>query len=559
MAGPGGGYQKGKLRSVDSSRFAMVPRNDIPRSAFDVVHGHKTTFDGGLLVPVYVKEVLPGDSLRTRMTAFCRLSTPLVPLMDNIFMEVFFFFVPNRLVWDNWARFMGEKADTTDTTAFLVPRVGFPQASLLPGNIGDYMGVCLQAAGTIEVSALPFRGYALIWNEWFRDQDLQDPILVNTDDGPDLDSDVVLQFRNKRHDYFTSARPWPEKPYNTDALSNMATYPAGYFPGGNMTFPRGLGVGAPVSGLGVAGGSVSTAGAATVIQSGSRTQAFGAGLLGTGHWVSTDDAFYMKANSAGLAPDVRVFVNDLRTAVAVQGFQERNARGGTRYTELVRSQFGVTSPDARLQRPEYLGGGRVSVTINPVAQTSATGSAGTTTVLGELAGVGSALGSASFSQSFTEHGYVLGLVNVRPDLTYQQGIERHWFRSTPFDFYVPALAHLGEQAIWSKELFATGVAADDDLVFGFQERWSEYKWAPSRTSGHFRSTSPTPLDMWHVGQEFAIRPLLTTEFVVQDPPFGRVLQSNTVAASELLFDSVFEERWVRCMPMYSIPGLGPRL
>lgn len=554
MAGPGGGYQKGKLKSVESSRFSMVPRNDIPRSAFEVNHGHKTTFDGGWLIPIYVKEILPGDSLRMRCTAFGRLSTPIVPLMDNIWMEFFYFFVPNRLVWDNWARFMGEKASTIDVTAFLVPQVEFIQAELSPGNIGDYMGIVLNGApapGPINVSALPFRAYALIYKEWFKDQDLQDDVIINTDDGPDTGSDYALVLRNKRHDYFTSARPWPEKPYNTDTLSAMAAYPAGYFPGGNMTLPRGA-VGAPVSGLGVGTSAVATVGPGTFDSSGARTETV------ANFFDSGSTSFYMGANATGTAPNVRVFVNDLRTAVAVQAFQERNARGGTRYTELVRSQFGVTSPDARLQRPEYLGGGRAAITINPVAQTSATGSAGTTTVLGELAGVGSALAQSGFSQSFTEHGYVIGLVNVRPDLTYQQGIERHWFRRTPFDFYVPALAHLGEQAIWSKELYADG-SAGDDLVFGFQERWSEYKWAPSRTSGWFRSTAATPLDMWHVGEEFGIRPLLNTIFVAQDPPFARVLQTNTLNASEILFDSVFEERWARCMPMYSIPGLGPRL
>lgn len=563
---PGGGYVTGKQRSVSASRFAMVPRNDVPRSAFDVSHGHKTTFDAGYLIPVYVDEVLPGDSLRLKMTAFARLATPIVPVMDNIILESFFFFVPNRLLWANWERFMGEQLTPSDTTAFLLPRATFAGTDLLVGTPGDYMGITLNSvvsANTISVNALPFRAYELIWSEWFRDQDLQAPIpaVPNVSDGPDSGAAYAILRRGKRHDYFTTARPWPAKPTAAAAFSNMAAFPADYVPGRNMTAgPRGiLGyAGAPITGLGVLSGAASTAGSAPVIQTGSRTEGFGAAGLGTGHWSTADDAFYMMANNAGTAPDVRVLVNDIRTAIMVQGLMEKNARGGTRYSELVRSHFGVLSPDQRLQRPEYLGGGRATINVNPVAQTFE--ETGGDRVLGELAGIGTVIANNhGFSASFTEHGVLLGLVSVRADMTYQNGINRMWFRSTQYDFYWPGLAHLGEQAIFSKEIYADGVAANDDTVFGYQERWSEYKYKPSRVSGAFRSTMTTPLDMWHLAQNFSPRPVLNAAFIVENPPMERVLQVDTTFGEQFLFDSIFDCRWVRPMPMYSLPGLGPRL
>lgn len=554
MAGPGGGYKSGKMRSVSASRFAMVPRNDIPRSAFDASFTHKTTFDAGVLVPVYVDEVLPGDSFRVRMTGFARLATPLVPLMDNIIMESFFFFVPNRLLWENWERFMGEQEGPTDVTTFLVPQIPLLTTDCQPGLLPDYFGITLNnAVNTLSVISLPFRAYNLIWNDWFRDQDLNDLAVVDLDDGPDAIADYQPLFRNKRHDYFTSARPWPQKPTNTDTLSAIAAYPANYVPGGNFTlFNRGLGVGAPVSGLGLGSPAPAPSAPGNVIYTGNRT------VLTDFHSTSVTP-FRMAATAGTGIPNVRVLVNDIRTAVMVQGLLEKDSRGGTRYAERIRSHFGVTSPDARLQRSEFLGGGRATVTVNPVAQTSASGATGTTTVLGDLAGIGTAIAQGhGFSQSFTEHGVILGLLSVRADMTYQNGTHRMWFRRTQYDFYWPSLAHLGEQAVFSKELWSNG-SVDDDGVFGYQERWSEYKYKPSRISGWFRSSTATPLDMWHVAQNFATRPSLNEVFMVEDPPLGRVLQVQEVSASEFLFDSVFDVRMVRAMPMFSLPGVGPRL
>lgn len=550
--------EQGKHRSVDPTRFAMVPRNDIPRSAFDMRHGHKTTFAGGGLIPVYVEEVLPGDSFKVGMDAFARLANPIVPIMDNLYLESFFFFCPTRLLWDNWARFMGERLSPTDTTVFITPLVQLGVADTEVGSLADYFGITLNAtaAATIEVLSFPFRAYNLIWNEWFRDEDIIDPQPFSADDGPDAAADYSVMNRGKRHDYFTTARPWPQKPLNIDTLSAIAAFPANYVPGGNMTFThRGVGsggVGAPVSGLGITPLEVPDAGVA-VNYAGNRTQ-----VPDWTHSTATTP-FIMKATGAGV-PDVRVLVNDLRTAVMVQGLMEKNARGGTRYTELVRSHFGVTSPDARLQRPEYLGGGRSNITINPVAQ-SVEGTGGR--ALGELAGVASTLHRGGFSQSFTEHGYIIGLVSVRADLTYQHGIERFWFRRTQFDFYFPSLAHLGEQAIFRKELFANGTEAEDDLVFGYQERWAEYRWRPSRISGAFRSNVVAPaasLDVWHLSQDYgAVAPQLTEEFITDVPPLARVLNETTQYSQQILFDSFFNVRAVRAMPMFSVPGIGRTL
>lgn len=559
----------GKQRSVDASRFAMVPRNDVPRSAFDLSHTHKTTFNSGTLVPVYVDEVLPGDSIRVNMTAFCRLSTPLVPILDNLIMESFFFFVPNRLVWNNWTRFMGEQLAPDDSTTFLMPYITIAGTDIwVTGgsthSLPDWMGITLNGnqVNSINVNALPFRAYVAIWNEWFRDQDLQEPYPVPLDDGPDTFTDydgpnplfhpIYGLYRGKRYDYFTSARPWPQKPMNVDIFSGMGSN-LGF---NNMRQPT---AGAPVSGLGVDSSATASAGGPVIKMSGGRQDG------SNPHWSTGDDIFLMKSDATGLYPDVRVLVNDIRTSVMVQGMLERNARGGTRYTELVRSHFGVVSPDARLQRPEYLGGGRMNITVNPVAQTSATGVAGTTTVLGELAGVGTGIAHGhGFSQSFTEHGIILGLVCVRADLTYQNGINRMWFRRTQFDFYWPALAHLGEQAIYSREIYAdggnaAGTGLGDDSVFGYQERWSEYKYKPNRISGLFRSSRSAPLDVWHLAQNFGTRPVLNDIFIQEVPPVPRVLQTDTTSSAEFLFDSVFNIRMVRCMPMFSLPGLGPRL
>lgn len=541
---------RAKMRSVDASRFSMVSRGNVPRSAFDLSHTHKTTFDAGYLIPVLVHEVLPGDSMRVSMTALARLATPIVPVMDNLHLESFFFFVPNRLVWSNWERFMGEQVNPTDTTQFLVPNVDVVIGDSGVGTLSDYFGITFNGSvSAYGVNALPYRAYNAIWNDFFRDQDLQNLVTVPTGDGPDtLVGSYALLRRGKRHDYFTTCRPWPQKPSNVgDSGSFNGIGP--FIPGYSYSYPD---AGAPVSGIGVVSAAPTAGGARAT--TGNRTVTF------TNEYTDASAAISLQAQDAGNFPNVRVLVNDMRTASAIQQLMELNARGGTRYAEILRWHFGVTPLDARLQRPEYLGGGRSMVNVSPIAQTSATGIAGTTTVLGEQAGIGTALAHGhGFSQSFTEHGFVLGLVNIRADITYQQGVNRMWFRRGRYDYYWPSLAHLGEQAVFQKEIYAGDAFAQDNIVFGYQERWAEYRHLPNRISGGFRSTVAAPLDVWHFAQEFSGAPVLNAAFIVEDPPVERVLQVDTQEGFQFLFDSVFDIRLVRAMPMFSIPGMGPRV
>lgn len=541
----------GRMRSVDASRFSMVPRGDVPRSAFDVQHTHKTTFRAGKLIPVYVDEVLPGDSMRLKMLAYGRLATAVVPVMDNLVLESFFFFVPNRLVWANWARFMGEQASPTDTTEFLTPVVSPTQAQVGVGTVYDYMGIVLNANNPITIQAMPFRAYNLIFNEFFRDEDLGTKATFVTDDGPDTATYYVVLPRMKRHDYFTSARPWPQKPMNQSTTWGLD---GAFAPGAGFLMSTPAQGAAPVTGLGRAAGQV-PGGAATVRAPGNRIESF------TDTYTGAQMIF--DADSASQMPDVRVLVNDIRTATMIQGFLEKNSRGGTRYTELVRSHFGVISPDARLQRPEYLGGGRSYLQMHPITQTAPKADAAVDeTNLGDSGGLGTvAVYDHGFSQSFTEHGWIIGMVEVRADITYQQGIERMWFRRTVFDHYWPALANLGEQAILRREIYATGVALDDNTVFGYQERWAEYKYKPSRTSAYMRSTFAGNLDVWHFAEEFGAPPVLNGTFVTDftDVTLDRNLILEGAYEQQFMCDMMFNTRKVRPMPMFSIPGLGPRL
>ena len=435
-------------KSVMVHNFAEVPRANIPRSSFDRSHGVKTTFDSGLLIPIYADEAIPGDTFNLRLTAFCRTATPIHPVMDNLFLESFWFAVPNRLVWQNWQKFNGEQDKPGDSTDFTVPQ---QTSAAGVGELGlnDYLGIPTGVTN-ITWNSLHNRAYALIWNEWFRSQDLQDSVVVNTSDGGDEHNSLLR--RGKRFDYFTSALPFPQK-------------------GDPVTIP--VATSAPIR-------AVAGTGEGDPVWVGSTT-------AGQGHTIrtttpvtaATDFSALSNANSGNSTIEVDltaaagVTINELRQAVQIQRLQERDARGGTRYTEIVRSHFGVISPDARLQRPEYLGGGTTMVNINPVAQTSETQSSGGTTPQGNLSAFGTASVSGhGFTQSFTEHCVLLGLVCVRADLTYQQGLNRMYSRRTRFDFMWPSLAQIGEQAIHNREIFAQGTAADDQ-VFGYTERYNE--------------------------------------------------------------------------------------
>jgi len=536
-------------QSVQTHHFSMVPRAEIPRSAFNIQKAHKTTFDAGFLVPIYVDEVLPGDTFNLRMTAFCRLATPLFPVMDNLHLDSFFFFVPNRLVWNNWQRFMGERDTPNASTSYTIPQKTSSAGGYAVGTIYDHMGLPTEgqvaSTATVTHSALWLRAYNLIWNEWFRDQNLQDALNVPKDDGPDDAVSYQLLRRGKRHDYFTSCLPWPQKgpsvplPLGTAApvrTANGAVY---------------IGASDPIMWRETSQGQLPSGAKDLQVADGS-----GFGVMTSGTLGSNPQNVYPANLFADLTEATAATINQLRQSFQIQKLLERDARGGTRYTEIVRAHFGVVSPDARLQRPEYLGGGSTPIVINPIAQTSATGAPTDGTPLGTLGAMGTSLANGhGFSQSFTEHGMLIGLVCVRADLTYQQGLRKMWSRKTRYDYYFPAFAQLGEQAVLNKEIYCTGEAEDDD-VFGYQERWSEYRYNPSEITGLFRSTSAGTLDAWHLAQRFTTRPTLAPTFIAEQPPLERVLAVGASAGgAQLICDTFFQIRAARPLPMYSVPGL----
>jgi len=535
-------------RSVDTHQFAMVPHADIPRSSFDCQKTLKTTFDAGYLVPILVDEMLPGDTFRCSMTAFTRLATPIFPVMDNLHLDTFFFFVPNRLLWSHWVNFMGEQDNPADTISYTIPTATSPVGGYAVGSLQDYMGLPtvgqVGGANTVTFSNLWPRAYNLIWNKWFRDENLQNSVVFSAGDGPDTYSDYVLLRRGKRFDYFTGCLPWPQK--------------------GSTGVSLPLGTSAPVKGIFVSSGTANTTGSTYV-------DSTGAVIPNTTRvWTSTAlgalDAVQSAGNAgtgghqpniyADLSAATAATINAIRLAFQTQRLLERDARGGTRYTEIVRSHFGVVSPDARLQRPEYLGGGSSPITINPIAQTSGTSASGTTTPMGTLAAMGTGVARGhGFTYSATEHGVILGLCSVRADLTYQQGVHRMWSRSTRYDFYFPVFAMLGEQAVLNKEIYCDG-SANDSNVFGYQERWAEYRYMPSQVTGLFKSTSAGTIDGWHLAQKFTALPTLNSTFIQDTPPVSRVVAVGAAAnGQQFLMDAFFDIRKARPMPLYSVPGL----
>lgn len=529
------------MKSVMSHQFSRIPTTEIERSTFDRSHGCKTAFDSGYLVPFFLDEVLPGDEFKVDAMLHCQMLSPLVTnVMDNLFLETQWFFVPSRLVWTNFVKMMGERVNPRDSIDYLVPVINSGESGFAVGSLADYFGIPT-GVPNLDVSALPFRCYAKIWDDWYRAEQLQDSIIQSSDDLGDGNPNSIewntLKRRGKRFDYFTACLPFPQL-------------------GQGVELP--LGTSAPINVL-----NASQAWNGQNVLFSTPPGSNEAALLAKNGDVLTPIVNNVASLYADLSSATAATINTLRTAFQLQRLLERDARsGGMRYQEICLAHFKTLNPDARLQRSEYLGGSSQLIHIDQVLQTSATdvGASITITPQGNRVGIAQAITNPSWTKSFTEHGYIIGLVNVRADLNYQQGLNRLWSRRGRYDFYWPALAHLGEQAVLNKEIYAQGGSVVDsnskvvdDNVFGYQERYAEYRYHPSLITGKLRSTASGSLDVWHLAQKFNALPTLSSEFIEDNPPLSRVLAVE--GEPQFLLDSYIECICTRPLPLYGIPGL----
>lgn len=532
------------IQGPQINQFNNVSPKPVPRSAFIRDFTRRSTFGQDYLIPCFVDEILPGDDLNVRMNALVRMSTPIKPLMDNLYLETFWFFVPNRLVWSNWEKFQGQQTNPGDSVAYTIPVLDNTKAPMSTTgfaveSVYDYLGMPILVTSLDGVSALFNRAIDLIWNNWFRDENLQNSLTVATGDGPDDPATYVLRKRNKRKDYITSCLPWPQK-------------------GDAVSLP--IGDRAPVLGIGKLNQNYQGTNTAVYETDGSGTRIYD--NWQELNWANSDAQWLIEEDPANpgypnvyadLAAGTPVTINALRQAALYQQILELDARGGTRYVESIYSRFGVISPDFRLQRPELIGQGSSRINVYAVPQTAPT--SGGSTPQGNLAAFGTAelRGNHGCRYSATEHGMVIGLLNVRADLTYQQKLPRRYTRSTRLDFYEPLLNGLGEQVVFNEEVYAQGTSADKE-PFGYQERFSEYRYMDSEITGKFRSTAPTSLDVWHLSQEFGSLPALNSSFITEDVPMDRVLATGDTEPA-FLMDASYSYRHVRPMPIRSNPGI----
>nr|WNN13459.1 MAG: major capsid protein [Microviridae sp.] len=519
------------------NRFAENPQVGVSRSRFQRNSDNKTTFNTGELIPIYLDEVLPGDTHQIDMACVMRMATPIFPVMDNAFCDFYFFFVPNRILWEHWKEFMGENRETawTPKTEYSIPQVTAPAGGWAEGTLADYLGLPTKVEG-ISVSALPGRAYGLIYNEWFRNQNVTQPTLVEVTDATTTgkndgsatnDSAITLAKPLKAakvFDYYTGALPEPQKG-EPITLPIGGTAPVKLYKDDDLKNA--------INDIQINNATIYTASKDDPI-------------------TATDDSLdkYGKMG-ADLSSVTAATINQLRQAFQIQKLLEKDARGGTRYREVLREHFGVVSPDARMQIPEYLGGYRLPINVSQVIQTSSTDS---TSPQGNTAALSvTTMNKSMFTKSFTEHGFIMGLAVVRTDQTYQQGIERMWSRKGRYDYYWPVLANIGEQAILNKEIYAQGNAKDEE-AFGYQEAWADYRYKPSKVTGLFRSNAQQSLDSWHYAQDYDALPTLSTAWMEQsDTEMKRTLAVQN--QPDFIADFYFMNKTTRCMPVYSIPGL----